>query len=75
MTRYDGDIHSPANVPISVKRGVMFWGLLPGSPARRAGADIPVTFRCPPPTNPCIEVIPIASVFAGTAHQTFVLKS
>ena len=68
------EIRAPAIVPISLKMGVMFGGLLPGYPTSGAGCAIPVAYRFPSPTMRAIKLIYTTSGFAATERQTVVRK-
>jgi len=75
MTRRFGETRVPAIVPILLKMGVKFGGLLPGYPASGAGCAMPVAYRFPSPTTRGIQLIYTPSGFAATERQTVVAKT
>jgi len=75
LTRRFGEIRAPAIVPISLKMGVKFGGLLPGYSASQLWSVTHVMFRVPHPTNLAIKVISTLSGFATVERETIKRKT
>jgi len=69
------EIRAPAIVPISLKIGVMFGGLLPSYLASQPWSVTHVMFRVPNTTKHAIKVICTLSGFATVERETIKWKT